>query len=144
MRQKPVQNTKWILYHQGKRLCPKVYLPSDIQQNRSLPQNYCKLRFDDQDCWLEENKRMFILNVQKIWSGDKEKILDTLLKDVETLKLNLYKHYNLPETRDLIKDKLKQINEEIAELHYQKLHITNTPSPTPQYKNRYIIKYGVL
>ena len=126
----------------------KVYLPSIDILNKAeslYHKTIAELRFDDQDCWLEENKRMFILNVQKIWNGDKEKVLDTLLKDVETLKLNLYKHYNLPETRDLIKDKLKQINEEIAELHYQKFtyYEHTKESYATILKNRYIIKNTV-
>ncbi len=126
----------------------RVCLPSiDIENRASLFYNELleDLRFDDKDAWLDEQKRMFILNVQNIWSSDKEKELDILLKDVEKLKENLYKHYALTDTRKLIKEKLEEINTEISTLHYQRYtyYEHTKESYATIMKNRHIIKNTV-
>jgi len=51
------------------------------------------LKFDDSQDWLDEDKRMFILTINKIWDNSQQKELYTLLDDIIILKKELFKNF---------------------------------------------------
>lgn len=126
----------------------KVVLP-DVFINNKADRFYDKIldeiKFDNSEYWLSEDKRFFILNHHNIWNQDKQKDIDTALKDLDKMKIQLYKNFWSKDTRDLIKDKIKQIKDEIKDLHHQKytFYEFTKESYATVMKNRYIIKNTV-
>ena len=91
----------------------RVYPPSiDIENKANIYYNNIleDIKYDDEDCWLREDKRMMILSQLGIWYPDKQKEIDIILKDIDKLKIELFKHYSLKDTRKLIKE-----NEDVNE-----------------------------
>ena len=126
----------------------RVYPPSiDIENKANIYHNNIleDIKYDDEDCWLREDKRMMILSQLGIWYPDKQKEIDTILKDIDKLKIELFKHYSLKDTRKLIKEKLTQLQNEINILHYQKYTFFEYTKESFAYnlKNQYIIKHTV-
>ena len=103
------------------------------------------LKFDNGEDWLDDKKRIIILGLQGLWNPQKQKELDALLKDVSTLKIQLYKHFNLKDTRDLIKEKIKDTEKTIGKLHNQKYtyYEYTKESYANTLKNHYVIKNTV-
>jgi hypothetical protein len=103
------------------------------------------LKFDDSQDWLDEDKRMFILTINKIWDNSQQKELDTLLDDIIILKKELFKNFNLVDTRKLIKEKIKDNESRINVLHNTRYtYFDHTKqSYANVLKNHYIIKNTV-
>lgn len=126
----------------------KVYIPNINLLNKAS-EFYDKIieeiKYDDTDSWLSENKRMFILNINNIWSTEKQKDLDQLVKDLDKMKIQLFLHYNNQDTKNLIKQKIAFIHEEINRLHYTKymFYEHTKESYATLMKNRYLIKNSV-
>ena len=122
---------------------PTVYIENKAQlYHNKIIEN---LKFDDTQDWLDEDKRMFILAINKIWDNSQQKELDILLSDTSVLKTELFKNFNLIDTRKLIKEKIKETESRIGMLHNKKYtyfdHTKNSYANV--LKNHYIIKNTV-
>jgi hypothetical protein len=122
---------------------PTVYIENkaELYHNKIIED----LKFDDSQDWLDEDKRMFILSINKIWHNDLQKELDVLLLDMGVLKTELFKNFNLIDTRKLIKEKIKETESRISILHNKRYtYFDHTKqSYANVLKNHYIIKNTV-
>lgn len=137
-------NGFYIIYIKGKKFY--IHLPSyEIKYNAEKYYNNIleDLKYDTD--WLEEDKRLSILNYYNIWNKDKENLLQTILKDLEKIKIQLFLNYSSEPTRNLIKQKIAESNEELSRMHHEKytfFEYTKQSYATIM-KNRYIIKNTV-
>lgn len=104
-----------------------------------------ELKYDNNEDWLAEDRRLFILQYHNIWLPEQEKQIEQSFKDIDKLKVQLYYNFHLVDTKKLIKDKLTQIQNEINSLHYQKytFYEFTKESYASMLKNRYIIENTV-
>jgi hypothetical protein len=132
-----------VLNHKLKVKPPTI----DVENKADLYYNEVieDLKFEDSQDWLDDKKRIIILGLQGVWNPEKQKELDILLEDVGKLKIQLFKNFNLHETRALIKDKISDTEKMINELHYKKyIYFDHTKeSYATVLKNHYIIKNTV-
>ncbi len=103
------------------------------------------LKFEDGQDWLDDKKRMIILGLQDLWNPEKQKDMDTALENITKLKIELFKHFTLVDTRKLIKSKIKDMEEIVNTLHQEKYiyYEYTKESYANILKNRYIIKNTV-
>ena len=103
------------------------------------------LKFENSEDWLDDKKRIVILGLQGVWSPQKQKDMDTALDNITKLKIELFKHFTLVDTRKLIKSKIKQTEDLVNTLHQEKYtyYEYTKESYATILKNRYIIKNTV-
>ena len=103
------------------------------------------LKFEDGQDWLDDKKRMIILGLQDLWNPEKQKDMDIALQNITKLKIELFKHFTLVDTRKLIKSKIKDMEEIVNTLHQEKYiyYEYTKESYANILKNRYIIKNTV-
>lgn len=103
------------------------------------------LKFDNREDWLNEDKRLFILNYHGIWNNDQQQKLDNILKDLDKIKIQLFLNFNSESTRTFLKDKISEAYSDIEQLHrakYTYFEYTKQSYATIL-KNKYIIKNTV-
>lgn len=131
-----------------KKYTLKVKPPSiKIEASAERYHNYIleNLKYDDADSWLDENRRYMILQKYGIWNLEQNKDIEQKIKDIDKLKVELYKHYSLADTRSLIKDNLLAIQKDIDDLHHKKytFYEHTKESYASLMKNRYIVENTV-
>lgn len=104
------------------------------------------IRFqEDSDEWLHETRRLIILNHFNIWNPSKEEELNSLIKDLDKLRLNIYLNFFNKQVKELLHSKLKEAYNRINILHNTKYTFYEF---TKEYyismmKNKYILKHTV-
>lgn len=76
----------------------------------------------DTDCWISDNQIQHLLNLYNIWNKDLENKLNSLIKDLEKTKIELYKHFSNSEIRKSIKQLIQNINSNINDYHNKKYY----------------------
>lgn len=74
----------------------------------------------DTDSWISNQQIQHLLSVYNVWNKDLENKLNSLGKDLEKLKIELYKNFNNSDIKNQIKELIKGINNNINDLYNKK------------------------
>jgi hypothetical protein len=103
------------------------------------------IRFDDNDAWLPEDKRLFLLNLLNIWDKNKEDKLQELSKGLNNIKLSIYKNFYFIDVRKKLYEAINETYAEINKLHSIKYTFFDQTKESfaSLIKNRYLTKHMV-
>jgi hypothetical protein len=76
----------------------------------------------DINSWISDNQIQHLLHIYGIWNKDLENKLNSIVKDLEKTKIELYKNFYNSEVRASIKQLISNINNHISDLHNKKYY----------------------
>lgn len=74
----------------------------------------------DTESWISDQQIQHLLSVYNVWNKDLENKLDSLTKDLEKVKIELYKNFSNSDVKSHIKELIKTINSNINDLYNKK------------------------
>lgn len=103
------------------------------------------IRFDENDAWLPDDKRLFLLNLLNIWDKSKEDRLEELSKSLNNIKISIYKNFYFIDVRKKLYEVINETYAEINNLHNIKYTFFDQTKESfaSLIKNRYLTKHMV-
>lgn len=100
-----------------KIICPNITIK---QQAHNIYLDSIEEYKYDTTCWISDNQISHLLNIYNIWNQDLETKLQSITKDLEKTKIELYKNFSNSQLKNNIKQAIYNINYHINDLYNKK------------------------